>query len=74
MKTIVAFVMLLVSTSVLAVPPQTGQVERVCENSNNHASFCRESIETNVSVPEPGTLTLIGLGMLGLAVARIRKR
>jgi len=73
MKTIVAFVILLASTSVLAVPSNE-QAARVCENSNNHASFCRESNGTNISVPEPSTLTLIGLGMLGLAVARIRKR
>ena len=74
MKTMMAVLMLMVSTSVLAVPPQTGQVEQVCENSNNHASFCRESNGTNVSVPEPSTLALMGLGLAAIALVRARKR
>ena len=71
MKTMMAVLMLMVSTSVLAVPPQTGQV---CENSNNHASFCPESNGTNVSVPEPSTLALMGLGLAAIALVRARKR
>ena len=74
MKTLVAVLLLLVSTSVLAVPPTDDQVDKVCENSNDHASFCRESIGAPVSIPEPGTLALIGLGVAAIGLVRIGKQ
>lgn len=41
------------------------------ESANNSASLCA-SIQTRASIPEPGTLLLLGLGMIGLTLARRR--
>jgi hypothetical protein len=41
------------------------------EAANNQASLCA-SIQTRASIPEPGTLPLLGLGIIGLTLARRR--
>jgi hypothetical protein len=50
-------------------------------NNGNHYGNEKDGINANsdkskkvISVPEPSTLALVGLGLVGLMVARIRKK
>jgi hypothetical protein len=68
MKTIMAVFLLLVSTSLLA-----GRPTECNPNANSYA--CNNFQARNaVSVPEPGSLALIGLGIAGVVLARKRKK
>ena len=73
MKTIMAVLMLLVSTSLLADPNPNALI-----NANCHASFNNDCPPENgvdkVSVPEPSTLALMGLGLAAIALVRAHKR
>jgi len=71
MKTFMAVLLLLAASSLLAAQPDCLQ--------NPNFPACKSSPRglsggNIASVPEPGTLTLLGLGMAGLLVAKRRKR
>jgi hypothetical protein len=67
MKAIMAVVLLLVSTALLAERPDCSLTPQGCAAiSPGHNKVA--------SAPEPSTLALIGLGLAGLVVARKRKR
>ena len=70
MKTIMAVLLLLVSTSLLA-KPDCNQNPNFPACEHNPKGLTGGSI---AAVPEPGSLALIGLGVAGLVVARKRKR
>ena len=69
MKTRIAVLMLLVSTSVLADASQQG-----CKSSGDQAKGCVSVTADAVSVPEPGTLALMGLGLAAITLVRAKKR
>jgi hypothetical protein len=69
MKTIMAGLLLLVSTTLLADRPLCSQTPGGC--AGNPPGLAKGNI---AAVPEPGSLALIGLGVAGLIVARRRKR
>jgi len=69
MKTIVAVLLLLMSTSLLADRPNCSRTPGSCRYENPSAT--RGNV---TAVPEPGSLALIGLGVVGLVAARRRKR
>jgi len=71
MKTLIAVLLLLVSSSLLAAKPDCFQNPDFPACRNNPPGLTGGNI---ASVPEPGTLTLIGLGMAGLVAAKRRKR
>jgi len=74
MKTIMAVLMFLISTSVLAANPN----QNALDHANCHASFldnCDSAGAVDkVSVPEPSTLSLMGLGLAATVLVRARKR
>ena len=78
MKTIMAVLMLLISTSVLAANPN----QNALDHANCHASFLNNcdtvssagAVDKVYSVPEPSTLSLMGLGLAATILVRARKR
>jgi hypothetical protein len=82
MKTIMAFVMLLVSTSVLASSQNANQ--NAIDHANNNAlvnANCNSALvntdcsaRTAYSVPEPSTLALMGLGLAAISLVSAKKR
>ena len=71
MKTVLAVFLLLVSTSLLAVKPDCIQNPDFPACKQNPPGLLKGNM---VSVPEPGTLVLLGLGLAGLVVARKYKK
>ena len=73
MERIFAIILLLVSTTALAERPQGCN-----ENANPNSRFaCTKGgpvIEESVAVPEPGTLAMMTLGIIGLIATSRRRR
>ena len=77
MKTIMAVLMLLISTSLLARPSDcvSNPDFPACKvNSQDHIGGVQGLTQHAVSIPEPSTLSLIGLGLAATALVRARKR
>ena len=75
MKTIMAVLMLLVSTSLLASPNYNAALEHAnCNASFNKNCDQQDDAVDKVSVPEPSTLALMGLGLAAIALVRAHKR
>ena len=83
MKTIIAVLMLLISASVLADKPvcYEGSTFPACVNANHTPhGLAPDSTETDspektvYSIPEPGTLFLMGLGLAATSLVTARKR
>jgi hypothetical protein len=72
MRTILAGFLMLVSTSLLAGRPECSYTPGACSGGVPSGNI--NHTNDIASVPEPGTLALIGLGAAGLVVARKRKR
>ena len=68
MKSILISFLLLVSTSLMADPPECTRIPGDCKDWNP-----RDTRGQIASVHEPGTLALIGLGLVGIAVVQKRK-
>jgi hypothetical protein len=69
MKTVMGILLLFISTSLLAYPPECTQTPGSCREWNPSNPIGR-----TVNVPEPGTPVLIGLGLVVIAVTRRRKK
>ena len=67
MKTIMT-VLLLMSTSLLADRPECSKTPGEC--AGNPLGLAKGKV---AAVPEPGSLALIGLGVVGLIITRKRK-
>jgi hypothetical protein len=74
MKTIMAVLMLLVSTSLLAAPNSNALEHANCNASFNKNCDQQDDAVDKVSVPEPSTLALMGLGLAAIALVRAHKR
>ena len=64
MRRTIAALLLLMSTGIMAEQP----------NGNHYRNDKNDNSKKTLPVSEPGALTLVGLGLVGLVVARIKKK
>jgi len=76
MRNILSALLLLVSSSLLADPPECTQIPGSCRDWNPSYTKGQTAAKKGITatVSEPATTALMGLGLVGIAVARKRKR
>lgn len=60
--------------ALLSATPADANVRKTIVNGNNNFKQCPTNGNNNHRVPEPSTLILLGAGLTGLAVSRLRKQ